>query len=111
MTVEFDELFKKSFKSATIVVADSADQTGTRLTFELGKNETAKAYFPVPEKSLIISTSVTNQKGTLHSKKDTVRAVKARDNVRLMYKVLTRQMVLPVLILLWTEQSRPIISP
>lgn len=72
VTVEFDELFKKSFKSATIVVADSADQTGTRLTFELGKNETAKAYFPVPEKSLIISTSVTNQKGTLHSKKDTV---------------------------------------
>ena len=68
-------------------MADSADQTGTRLTFELGKNETAKAYFPVPEKSLIISTSVTNQKGTLHSKKDTVRAVKARDNVRLMYKV------------------------
>ena len=87
VTVEFDELSKKSFKSATIVVADSADQTGTRLTFELGKNETAKAYFPVPEKSLIISTSVTNQKGTLHSKKDTVRAVKARDNVRLMYKV------------------------
>lgn len=36
---------------------------------------------------MIISTSVTNQKGTLHSKKDTVRAVKARDNVRLMYKV------------------------
>ena len=34
VTVEFDELFKKSFKSATIVVADSADQTGTRLTFE-----------------------------------------------------------------------------
>ena len=42
--------FKQSFKSATIVVADSADMEGTRLTFELGKNEQAKAYFPVPEK-------------------------------------------------------------
>ena len=87
VTVEFDEKFKQSFKSATIVVADSADMEGTRLTFELGKNEQAKAYFPVPEKSLIVSTSVTNQKDLPNSQKDTVREVKARDNVRLIYKV------------------------
>lgn len=87
VTVEFDEKFKESFKSATIVVADSADQDGTRLTFKLGENETAKAYFPVPEKSFIVSTSVTNNSNNNYSKKDTVREVKARDNVRLKYQV------------------------
>lgn len=87
VTVEFDEKFKEGFSSAAIQVADSGDQAGTYLTFELGKNETAKAYFPVPEKSLIVSTSVTNRKGISHSKKDTVRAVKAREHVRLIYKV------------------------
>ena len=87
VTVEFDEKFKESFKSATIVVADSADQEGTRLTFKLGENETAKAYFPVPEKSFIVSTSVTNNSDNIYSKKDTVRDVKARDNVRLKYQV------------------------
>lgn len=87
VTVEFDEKFKESFNSATIVVADSADQEGTRLTFKLGNNETAKAYFPVPEKSFIVSTSVTNQSDKVYSKKDTVRDVKARDNVRLKYQV------------------------
>lgn len=87
VTVEFDEKFKESFKSATIVVADSADQDGTRLTFKLGENETAKAYFPVPEKSFIVSTSVTNNSDNIYSKKDTVREVKARDNVRLKYQV------------------------
>ena len=46
VTVEFDKQFKESFKSATITVLDSTDQT-IRFTFELGKNETAKAYFPV----------------------------------------------------------------
>mgnify|MGYP003251362026 FL=1 len=86
VTVEFDKQFKESFKSATITVLDSTDQT-IRFTFELGKNETAKAYFPVPEKSLIVSTSVTNQEGGSNSKNDTIREVKARDNVRLMYKV------------------------
>lgn len=87
VTVEFDSKFKQSFRSAVIQVADSADQKGTCLTFELNKNETAKGYFPVPEKSFIVSTAVTNQKGNEHSKKDTVREVKARDHVRLLYKV------------------------
>lgn len=87
VTVEFDSKFKQSFRSAVIQVADSADQNGTRLTFELNKNETVKGYFPVPEKSFIVSTAVTNQKGNEHSKKDTVREVKARDHVRLIYKV------------------------
>lgn len=87
VTVEFDQKFKQGFKSAVIQVADSADQKGTYLTFELNKNETVKGYFPVPEKSFIVSTTVTNQKGNEHSKNDTVREVKARDHVRLIYKV------------------------
>lgn len=87
VTVNFDTKFKEGFKSATIVVADSADMNGTRLTFQMGENETAKAYFPVPEKSLIVQTSVTNQKDKTYSKNDTVREVKARDNVKLNYKV------------------------
>lgn len=87
VTVNFDTKFKEGFKSATIVVADSADMNGTRLTFKMGENETAKAYFPVPEKSLIVQTSVTNQKDKTYSKNDTVREVKARDNVKLNYKV------------------------
>lgn len=87
VTVNFDTKFKEGFKSATIVVADSADMNGTRLTFKMGENETAKAYFPVPEKSLIVQTSVTNQKDKTFSKNDTVREVKARDNVKLNYKV------------------------
>ena len=68
VTVNFDTKFKEGFKSATIVVADSADMNGTRLTFQMGENETAKAYFPVPEKSLIVQTSVTNQKDKTYSK-------------------------------------------
>lgn len=87
VTVNFDTKFKEGFKSATIIVADSADMNGTRLTFQMGENETAKAYFPVPEKSLIVQTSVTNQKDKTYSKNDTVREVKARDNVKLNYKV------------------------
>ena len=44
-----------------------------------------KGYFPVT--GMFADLVVTNQKGTQHSRRDTVRDVKARDNVILRYKV------------------------
>lgn len=84
VTVEFDEAFKAAFKTAEIDVIDTLNAS-TSLSFTKETAETMKGYFPVT--GMFADLVVTNQKGTQHSRRDTVRDVKARDNVILRYKV------------------------
>lgn len=85
VTVEFDEEFKKAFKSATVIVKDTTNASN-KVTFKMGEtSETGKAYFPVT--GLFADLSVTNQKNDVHSKIDTVKEVKAQENVILRYKL------------------------
>ena len=84
VTVEFDDAFKAAFKSAEIDVIDTLNAS-TSLSFTKETAETMKGYFPVT--GMFADLVVTNQKGTQHSRRDTVRDVKARDNVILRYKV------------------------
>ena len=84
VTVEFDEAFKAAFKTAEIDVIDTLN-AATSLSFTKETAETMKGYFPVT--GMFADLVVTNQKGTQHSRRDTVRDVKARDNVILRYKV------------------------
>ena len=84
VTVEFDDAFKAAFKSAEIDVIDTLN-AATYLTFSLETAESKKGYFPVT--GMFADLAVTNQKGTQHSRRDTVRDVKARDNVILRYHV------------------------
>lgn len=84
VTVEFDDAFKAAFKSAEIDVIDTLN-AATYLTFSLATAESKKGYFPVT--GMFADLAVTNQKGTQHSRRDTVRDVKARDNVILRYHV------------------------
>ena len=85
VTVEFDEEFKKAFKSATVIVKDTTNASN-KATFKMGEtSETGKAYFPVT--GLFADLSVTNQKNNVHSKIDTVKEVKAQENVILRYKL------------------------
>ena len=48
-------------------------------------SETGKAYFPVTD--LISNLTVSNYKGELHSKKDTITGIKAQENVILRYRI------------------------
>lgn len=83
VTVEFDDAFKKAFKSATVVVTDTTN-AANRLTFRMGDDsEKGKGYFPVA--GLFADISVTNQKDKSNSKIDTVKNVYARENVILKY--------------------------
>ena len=84
VTVEFDDAFKAAFKSAEIDVIDTLN-AATSLSFSLATAESKKGYFPVT--GMFADLAVTNQKGTQHSRRDTVRDVKARDNVILRYHV------------------------
>lgn len=84
VTVEFDDAFKAAFKSAEIDVIDTLN-AATTLQFSLATAESKKGYFPVT--GMFADLVVTNQKGTQHSRRDTVRDVKARDNVILRYHV------------------------
>lgn len=84
VTVEFDDAFKAAFKSAEIDVIDTLN-AATTLQFSLATAESKKGYFPVT--GMFADLAVTNQKGTQHSRRDTVRDVKARDNVILRYHV------------------------
>lgn len=84
VTVEFDDAFKAAFKSAEIDVIDTLN-AATSLSFSLATAESKKGYFPVT--GMFADLVVTNQKGTHHSRRDTVRDVKARDNVILRYHV------------------------
>lgn len=84
VTVEFDDAFKAAFKSAEIDVIDTLN-AATTLQFSLATAESKKGYFPVT--GMFADLVVTNQKGTHHSRRDTVRDVKARDNVILRYHV------------------------
>ena len=84
VTVEFDDAFKAAFKSAEIDVIDTLN-AATSLQFSLATAESKKGYFPVT--GMFADLAVTNQKGTQHSRRDTVRDVKARDNVILRYHV------------------------
>ena len=84
VTVEFDDAFKAAFKSAEIDVIDTLN-AATSLQFSLATAESKKGYFPVTV--MFADLAVTNQKGTQHSRRDTVRDVKARDNVILRYHV------------------------
>ena len=84
VTVEFDDAFKAAFKSAEIDVIDTLN-AATSLQFSLATAESKKGYFPVTV--MFAYLAVTNQKGTQHSRRDTVRDVKARDNVILRYHV------------------------
>lgn len=84
VTVEFDDAFKAAFKSAEIDVIDTLN-AATSLQFSLATAESKKGYFPVT--GMFADLVVTNQKGTHHSRRDTVRDVKARDNVILRYHV------------------------
>lgn len=84
VTVEFDDAFKAAFKTAEIDVIDTLNAS-TSLSFTKETAETMKGYFPVT--GMFADLVVTNQKGTQHSRRDTVRDVKARDNVILRYHV------------------------
>lgn len=84
VTVEFDDAFKAAFKSAEIDVIDTLN-AATTLQFSLATAESKKGYFPVT--GMFADLVVTNQKGTQHSRRDTVSDVKARDNVILRYHV------------------------
>ena len=85
VTVEFNEAFKAAFKSATVVVRDTV-VASNQVSFKMNDaTETQKAYFPVT--GLFADLAVTNQKDVSYDKQDTVRDVKARENVILRYQL------------------------
>lgn len=85
VTVEFNEAFKAAFKSATVVVRDTV-VASNQVSFKMNDaTETQKAYFPVT--GLFADLAVTNQKDVSHEKQDTVRDVKAQENVILRYQL------------------------
>lgn len=83
VTVEFSDDFRAAFQSAVVGVSDKSN-SGNKVTFEMRQaSETGKAYFPVTD--LISNLTVSNYKGELHSKKDTITGIKAQENVILRY--------------------------
>lgn len=85
VTVEFSDDFRAAFQSAVVGVSDKSN-SDNKVTFEMHQaSETGKAYFPVTD--LISSLTVSNFKGELHSKKDTITGVKAQENVILRYRI------------------------
>ena len=85
VTVEFSDDFRAAFQSAVVGVSDKSN-SDNKVTFEMHQaSETGKAYFPVTD--LISSLTVSNLKGELHSKKDTITGIKAQENVILRYRI------------------------
>lgn len=83
VTVEFSDDFRAAFQSAVVGVSDKSN-SDNKVTFEMRQaSETGKAYFPVTD--LISNLTVSNYKGELHSKKDTITGIKAQENVILRY--------------------------
>ena len=83
VTVEFSDDFRAAFQSAVVGVSDKSN-SDNKVTFEMRQaSETGKAYFPVTD--LISNLTVSNYKGKLHSKKDTITGIKAQENVILRY--------------------------
>ncbi len=85
VTVEFSDDFRAAFRSAVVGVSDKSNNDN-KVTFEMRQaSETGKAYFPVTD--LISNLTVSNYKGDLHSKKDTITGIKAQENVILRYRI------------------------
>ncbi|HJG77041.1 PCMD domain-containing protein [Phocaeicola barnesiae] len=85
VTVEFSDDFRAAFQSAVVGVSDK-NNSDNKVTFEMHQDsEKGKAYFPVTD--LISSLTVSNFKGELHSKKDTITGIKAQENVILRYRI------------------------
>lgn len=85
VTVEFSDDFRAAFQSAVVSVSDKSN-SDNKVTFEMRQSsETGKAYFPVTD--LISNLTVSNHKGKLHSKKDTITGIKAQENVILRYRI------------------------
>lgn len=85
VTVEFSDDFRTAFQSAVVGVSDKSNNDN-KVTFEMRQaSETGKAYFPVTD--LISNLTVSNYKGDLHSKKDTITGIKAQENVILRYRI------------------------
>lgn len=85
VTVEFSDDFRAAFQSAVVGVSDKSN-SDNKVTFEMRQaSETGKAYFPVTD--LISNLIVSNYKGELHSKKDTITDIKAQENVILRYRI------------------------
>lgn len=85
VTVEFSDDFRAAFQSAVVGVSDKSN-SDNKVTFEMRQaSEIGKAYFPVTD--LISNLAVTNYKGELHSKKDTITGIKAQENVILRYRI------------------------
>lgn len=85
VTVEFSDDFRAAFQSAVVGVSDKSN-SDNKVTFEMRQSsETGKAYFPVTD--LIANLTVSNYKGELHSKKDTITGIKAQENVILRYRI------------------------
>lgn len=85
VTVEFSDDFRAAFRSAVVGVSDKSN-SDNKVTFEMRQaSETGKAYFPVTD--LISNLTVSNYKGELHSKKDTITGIKAQENVILRYRI------------------------
>ena len=85
VTVEFSDDFRAAFQSAVVGVSDKSNNDN-KVTFEMRQaSETGKAYFPVTD--LISNLTVSNYKGKLHSKKDTITGIKAQENVILRYRI------------------------
>lgn len=85
VTVEFSDDFRAAFQSAVVGVSDKSN-SDNKVTFEMRQSsETGKAYFPVTD--LISNLAVTNYKGQLHTKKDTITGIKAQENVILRYRI------------------------
>lgn len=85
VTVEFSDDFRAAFQSAVVGVSDKSN-SDNKVTFEMRRaSETGKAYFPVTD--LISNLTVSNYKGELHSKKDTITGIKAQENVILRYRI------------------------
>ena len=85
VTVEFSDDFRAAFQSAVVGVSDKSN-SDNKVTFEMHQaSETGKAYFPVTD--LISNLTVSNYKGELHSKKDTITGIKAQENVILRYRI------------------------
>ena len=85
VTVEFSDDFRAAFQSAVVGVSDKSN-SDNKVTFEMRQSsETGKAYFPVTD--LISNLTVSNYKGKLHSKKDTITGIKAQENVILRYRI------------------------
>ena len=85
VTVEFSDDFRAAFQSAVVGVSDKSN-SDNKVTFEMRQSsETGKAYFPVTD--LISNLTVSNHKGELHSKKDTITGIKAQENVILRYRI------------------------